>query len=1280
LHYFRLDLWWSNRFSILKMTLTGAKDMKRVLPGGALLPLSLSVIAIVVLLFSPLGVQPAKADNLYAKIQGSVSDPTGAVLSGVKLAATNVGTNLQYTTQTGSDGNYVFLNLPIGTYRVTATNSGFRTFTATGITLVLDQVFALNIKMELGQVSEQVLVEASNVQVETTNTQLGTVINGDTIVDMPLANRNWTQLQQLQPGVMASNDRFGTYSTNGAQTQQNSFLINGQDSNDLPLNTPLIIPSPDAIAEFSMVTNTINPEYGRNSGAIMNAVIKSGTNSFHGDGFDFFRDTSLNDVDFFTHKPQVFHQNQFGGTIGGPIWKNHTFFFFSYQGARFRSPEASSVNNLLSAAQRGGDFSAGGSPFNGAPGPLPDPVTGKCPTKNPTCAPTNPNVSPVAMFGDASSPCPVSGGVMCPAGTFYGQAFDNNGAKLTNGLFSTGVIPTQDLNTLATGLINKFVPTSAPGGGLQYTPVAVNAGKTDQYLWQVDHTFNSKDSIRAYGYLQSSPQTNTLPFSGASLPGFASEQTDHRKQFTASWNHVFSSNTLNELRFGYTRFNFVTVLPVTPTLPSSAGFSINPQLPGGAGLPVMSLLGFFTLGFSSNGPQPRKDQVYQLDDNFSNVIGRHTLKFGIDARRYWVDNPFSNNNSGSFTYNGAGQFSTANPAADFLLGVPDSYIQGSGSLIEARAQGFYTYAQDSWKIKSNLTMNYGIGWQINTPTTDTFNKSRAINCFRPGEQSSIFTSAPQGLVFPGDAGCTPSGYKTGFTHFGPRLGFAWSPQGTGVLEHVTGGQGKFSVRAGAGVYFNQVEEEQTLQNLTAPPFSLTDFGVQDVGGHPSFAAPFTSVNPATVTYTSYNGILAPTTNCNGPGQPACQTSPVIVGSASIPNKYPFTAPPPGPGVNFGNFEPFSLNIIDPNYAVPYLISYNLTIQRELPGQMILSVGYVGSQGRHLERVEEQNVGVNAAGCAADPACVSGRTNESTNSPQFFRYGFAGTPNAGVFGSLGQQQTDGNSQYNSLQASLNKRISHGLDFLLSYTYAHSRDNGSGFESSGFGNRGINPQVPSLNWGDSDFDARQRFIASYTYEIPVPHSLSQGPALSRIFKGWRLSGNTTLQSGFPLNLNSTNMTSLTCPGFGIIFYTCWDNPDQVAALVPEDPRVARNAAAGNRLPNCAGTLRSGNFIFAPASFCDAAIGTFGNTGRNSLHGPGLNFTNLALLKDIPVKEQMRFELRLESYNTFNHVNFNNPQSGFGSGGSSTNVASSFLGRVTSDSSIGPRVIQIAGKFYF
>lgn len=1173
--------------------------MKRVLSGGTLVPLSVCVIAIAVLLFSPLGVPTAKADNLYAKIQGTVTDPTGAVLNGVKLTATNVGTNLQYATDTKADGIYVFLNLPIGTYRVTATSSGFRTFTATGITLVLDQVYALNIKMELGQISEQVLVEATNVQVETSNTQLGTVINGDTIVDMPLNGRNWVQLQLLQPGVMASSDRFGNnYSTNGSQSQQNSYLINGQDSNDLPLNTPLIIPSPDAIAEFNLVTNTINPEYGRNSGAVLNAIIKSGTNHFHGSGFDFYRDTFLNTRDTFTGKPAIFHQNQFGGTIGGPIWKDHTFFFFSYQGSRFRQPQASVQNTLYSPAERTGDFST-------------------------TSLGSSDVASPFPLFGDSASTCPVSGETRCVAGTLY------------SALFSSGVIPTEDLNPIAVNLMNTYVPV-APGN--TFTPNAVTSGKADQYIWQVEHTFSSKDSIKSYGFIQTNPTQDTLPFTGSTLPGFPEQAQRHAKQYTATWNHVFNPNVLNELRAGYTRFNFVAVQPITPVLPSTLGFDINPQNPSAAGLPVVVVTGFFTLGFSQNGPQPRKDQVYQLDDNFNYVLGRHSLKFGYDGRKFGVSNPFSFLNSGSYGFGGSGDFSTGLAQVDFLLGIPDTYAQSSGGFIDATAYQHYLYAQDSWKVTSNFTINYGLGWQINLPLTDHFNNNRAINCWRPGQQSFIYPTAPAGLTFPGDNGCSTSGIYAGYTHFGPRLGLAWSPHASGPLGRLTGDQGKFSIRAGVGVYFNQVEEELSLQNLTAPPFSLTDAGITDVGGHPSFKSPFTDI----------------------------QTG------ASIANKYPYTPPAAGSSVDFGFFSPMSLNVLDPKFATPYAVNYNLTIQRELPGQMILSVGYVGSQGRHLERAFELNPAINPAGCAASATCRNNRVFQGFVAPENWKY------DPLTFGSVGQQATDGNSRYNSLQTSLSKRVSHGLSFTISYTYAHAQDNGSSFENTSFGVRGTNPFIDQLNWGDSQFDARQRFVTGYQYEIPVPHKLTSNGALSRIFKGWRVAGNTTLQMGFPINLTDSNFTSLTCWAF--TFYGCPDNPNQVGPITKVDPRVVHSTANSNALLGCAGNgntrnsgaARSGgNFYFDPSSICFAPYGTFGNAGRDSFHGPGLNFTNLALMKDIQVREQMRFELRLETFNTFNHVNFNLPNG---------NRNSSSFGRLTSDSNIGPRLVQLAGKFYF
>ncbi|HEY6991258.1 MAG TPA: carboxypeptidase-like regulatory domain-containing protein, partial [Bryobacteraceae bacterium] len=1006
------------------------------------------------------GGQQVSAQNVYGKIQGIVTDPSGAAAPGVNIVATNRGTNLTYTATTGPDGNYQLVNVPVGSYDLKASGSGFRTVTSMNIALAVDQVFTWNIKMELGQVSETVTVETNNVQVETVNTQLGTVISGSTIVDMPLNGRNWVQLQQLQPGVVAGSDRFGTgtggtaFSTNGSQSQQNSFLINGQDSNDLPLNTALIIPSPDAISEFDLVTNTINPEYGRNSGAIMNAVIKSGTNSFHGDAFDFYRDTFLNTKDFFTGAAAVFHQHQFGATLGGPIWKNHTFFFFSYQGTRARQPQANAQQTVYTTAQRGGDFSD--FDFNGAP----PAAAGE--------APTNPNVSPFPMFGDASSPCPVSGGVMCPAGTYFGKAYDNSGALLTNGLFSTGVIPTQNLDPIAVNLMNTFVPTANVGVD-QFQFNAVTVTSADQYLWQVDHTFSPKDSVRSYGFIQTNPSQDTLPFTGSSLPGFPEIAQRHAKQFTASWNHIFSPSVLNELRFGYTRFNFIAVQPVTPVLPSSFGFDINPQNTTGAGVPLITITGLFTLGFSNNGPQPRIDQTYQLDDNFTYVRGTHSFKIGFDGRRFHVTNPFSSNNNGNYGFGGSGIFSTGDPGADFLLGLPDSYTQSSGGFIDAGAQMFYTYAQDSWKVRPNFTLNYGLAWQVNTPTTDHFNNDRAINCYRPGQQSFIFPTAPAGLVFPGDNGCTASGYQTGFHHIMPRLGMAWSPSSSGMLHFLTGGPGKFSIRAGAGVYFNQSEEELTLQNLTAPPFSLTDGGVQDVGGVPGFASPFNSVNPANVNYNIYTGT---------------GVTPTTVNAATLGNKYPFTPPAAGSNVDFSFFAPMSLNVLDPRFAVPYSVNYNLTMQRELPGQMLLTLGYVGSAGRHEERAFELNPAINPAGCAADPTCVANRVLQGLNNPEnFLNPSVIPGTSALWFGSAGQQATDGNSIYHSLQASLQKRLSHGLDFLFAYTYSHAIDNGSSLENSSFGTRGTNPLVPSLNVGDSAFDARQRFVLSYDYQIPV-----------------------------------------------------------------------------------------------------------------------------------------------------------------------------------------------------
>ncbi|MGH9439092.1 MAG: carboxypeptidase-like regulatory domain-containing protein, partial [Terriglobia bacterium] len=609
-----------------------------------------------------------------------MKDQSGAMIPGAIITATDASTGISHRFISSSDGSFEILNLPApAMYSLTVEKSGFQRYESSEIHLNVNQVFVLDAVLSVGSTTQQVTVQAQTSQVESTSMQLGTTVTGKQIVNLPLNGRDWTELQQLEPGVVASSDRFGTYSTNGSETQQNSYLINGTDSMDIALNTPGIIPSPDAIAEFRMVTSTINPEYGRNSGAIMNAVIKNGTNQFHGDGFEFYRDTTLDARSFFQKTVTPFHRNQFGATLGGPIWRNHTFFFFSYQGSREIEPQAFAAPTVFSSDERLGNFSGdtgGGFPVN-------NPTTG------------NPAISPFSMVGE--------NGVTYPAGTPYAT------------LFPAGVVPAADLNPLAVKLMNQFVPTAnAPGNLFEFNPST--ALLQDQYITRIDQNFGQMDSLSGYWLWDRSPFNQTLPFAGATLPGFEESNLQHFQEYVIDWNHIFNPTTINEARLGYFRFNYDAVVPENPMNPTQYGFTgILPQAPSVASLPVMGVTGYFTLGFSADGPVPRIDQQYNFVDNFSRIAGRHTLKFGFNMDRLEVYSPFFPDLAGNFSYSGVGAFSTGFPAADFLLGIPDSYAQGSGAVNNTRAREYYSYAQDQFQIRPSLTLTYGIGWDIETP-------------------------------------------------------------------------------------------------------------------------------------------------------------------------------------------------------------------------------------------------------------------------------------------------------------------------------------------------------------------------------------------------------------------------------------------------------------------------------------------------------------------------------------------------------------------------------------
>ena len=1174
----------------------------------------------------------AYAADVNGRIKGTVTDPSGAVLPGVQITATNVQTGVKYTAVSGADGSYLFAQLPVtggGTYAISASAPNFKVFSATGIQLHIDQEYVENITMQVGSTGQTVQVNASAVQVDTTDMQLSNVVNSEQMEELPLIGRTFTGLELTLPGVQASSDRFGgNYSVSGAQTQQSEYLINGADTNDISLNSLALSPNLDAIDQFNLIEGPLNAEYDRNSGGIVSATIKQGTNHFHGDAFEFYRDTFLNTLSYFQKKLNTttgkytgtvspYHQNIFGGVVGGPIKKDKLFFFGAYQGTRQRVPQGSTSNccspgssNVFSAANLAGNFSYDTFSSN----PIPSSVT-------------------------------IPG---CTAGETWAACAASNG----------GVFPTSSFNPLAMKLVSQYVPKPNNGTyGYTFNPVVTTT--TNQYIGRVDFALNPRNQFYGLFIIHKSKSPETLPFTGASLPGFGDQSTLSIGQETFDYVRQFSPTLVNDLTAHYTRFNFGAVIPQKSVSPSSAGFSINPEIANEAGLPAMTVSGgatptgnpqgnqAFELGFSTNGPQPRIDQVIQLDDTISKVVGKHTLKFGYDGRRFNVSNPFGAQNNGSYAFEGNGAYSTGDGGLDFLLGIPDTYGQGSGATIIAEAFLNYVFAQDTFKITDALTLNYGLGYSIDTPLHNLQYGGEAIACIIPGQQSGIFPTAPIGLNYPGDKGCNNAGQAyTRYNELGPRFGFAWAPTGGGWLSG--GDRRLFAIRGGFGIYYDRTEEESALQTLETPPFGTSTLGVTstDPSLSPSFANPFVDIN----------------------------------GGGSGKNPFPYAFPTKGQKIDFaGQLEPiYNISTYDGKFRAPYAENMQLSIERQFPSQLVARVSYVGNLSRHNQSVYDANA-VTPAGHAA---CLAGLefspvfgtkincanpNNAAEESLIWPQNTVSGTidPASGLPGYLdiGVVTSGSSSSYHSLQAEVTKGMTHGLTLQASYTYAHALDTASSFEGSGFGEsgqRGFNQWVPSLNYGDSAFDARQRLVITPLYIVPK----FAGPAYS--FKnialsGWEISGIATFATGFPFDVSYAGLTSrsLWCPYF-TNFYACPDVPNQVAPVHYVNPRATRSGATAQWFDN----KTSVSFVAEP-------IGQFGNTHRNPGRSPGISSTNVVLAKNFLLSSEhnISFQMRMESDNVFNQTDFSAPTSRFGS---------SLFGLITG--SAAARQTQLAGKLYF
>ena len=1270
----------------------------------------------------------ANAQSTGGRIRGTVTDASGGAVAGAKVTLVNEATNTTRDTVTSGTGEYFFLEVPVGSYEVDINQPGFKKYARKGIALNLNEVLTVDIPLQVGGSTETVEVTGEPPVVDTTTTQLGAVVNERSSTQLPLNQRDVYQLLQLQPGVQSQlgndtfygSDKAGVVTVNGGRGRSNNYSVNGGDGNDLFANLPAIEPSPDSIEEFRVITNAFDAEYGRNSGAVVNVVTKSGTNVIHGSAYEFFRNDVLNAHPFtFTESPKPdFKQNQFGGTLGGPIKKDKTFIFGSYEGRRIVQGIVSQQEILPTPDELAGNFGAG----QAFAGNLTDSIVAgmlqdRC---GANASPTLPPGQKLSSAAQALVAGVVSGGAPVP----YTQIFPNN------------QIPTGCFDPVALSLLS-YVPGGTTGSNQPVITVPNKTDRGDQFQIRVDHSLNVNQKLAIYYYFDDDDTVD--PFAkfqaaGDPLGGFPGEFATRTQQINGTHTWTIGATAVNEFRFSYfregqekfnapTRTNAITAscgtgtasqycfngVSDTPTLNNACAAGAANTVDCGIhtglgaskeGVPYISVVGGMTIGNNFEGQLPQTGNTYQWSDNYSKIVGNHSFKFGGDLRYQQFNQFLYYNVNGSITFNSSPTLPTGDDLgysdsyANYLLGLANSYSQGSAQQELVRSTSAYLFAQDSWKLKPNLTLNYGLRWELNTPITDIGHK---VQTFRPGQRSTIYPCSldptnplyatfgggeagcdaagvtPVGLVFPGDKGVPAALTNTYYKGFAPRIGLAWSPEGRdGLMKTLFGGPGKTSISAGYGMFYNPIEQLVLEQFSAEPPFGGSNFITA-----PFLQTPFID-QTGTVYSNPFNGVLNP---------------------------------PRGTPLDWSNFQSsIYFGQFPANLRPQYSDQYNLTIKRELPGNVLVQVGYVGSQGHRLLASYELNpgnpttcndlnniVGPNTCGPFGEDSAYSfnlppGATIHLPYAPP----SSPGTPNTPcpivgnipaaciltnntssaipvtlvgirqyssplcnpltgvdcpanstpVFSSIFTENTIAKSNYNSLQALVEKRFSHGLQFQASYTYSKSMDNASSFESA------LNPLNFDSTYGLSAYDARHRFVFNYVWDLPVP---KMDGVRGVLLNGWEVSGILTFQSGFPIRVTSQ------------------DDIEQLDSAylfeAPGEPNWAFDPGQLHKL----NIRQSGGFVFDPNQFTNTTVapGTIGDAPRSLCCGPGINNTDMSFSKMTGLTERLNMEFRADIFNIWNHAQF------YSVDGNVSDQGGTF-GQVLHIRD--PRLIQFALKFKF
>jgi hypothetical protein len=1148
------------------------------------------------------------------RLSGTITDSSGAVMVGVAIQAVSSETDLQYNAVTNAEGFYALPALPIGHYELRIEHPGFKPYRQRNVEVTSSSASRADVTLAIGLKSEAITIEESPVAIETGNTQVGELIGAAKMASIPVNGRSYTDLLALQPGVIPVTSQQpnavvmsgctnappsgdlnpGNIAVSGQRETTNGFSVNGSSAQEDFNMGAAIVPNLESIQEFRVLTGNFDAQHGNFSGGQVLVTTKSGTNQLHGSGFEFLRNTNLDARNYFASERASYDRNQFGGSLGGPVHRDRTFYFLDYQGTRMKQGVETGRISVPSMQDRTGDLSD-------VAGSLTGNVNGQ-------------------YWADMLTQ-KLGHGVL--AGEPYYTPGCSNSEEC---VLPSARIPEQAWSAPAKSLL-PYIPAPNRGGNTFSTSAMNQTLRDDKGAARLDST-TRWGVLSAYYHADDYRLDNPYPTGqgGANVPGFNALSFGRAQLATLGLTSTLSPTSVNELRLGYTRAANDIGQPVGGVGPSldSQGFhdasgtpGIIPLAPKIEGIENVSF-NDFTIGVDTT-VVVQANNTYQWSDSYSKVTGRHILKLGAAVHLDQVNiNPNAMYN-GAFLFQGS---ETGSDYADFLLGIASSYAQGDSNAFYLRNKYVGLYLQDSWQARPNLTLNYGVRWDLLPPWREKYNQ---IQTAVAGQQSVVYPGAPAGIVFPGDPGVPETLSPAQYKNFAPRLGVAYTPGFTdGWLGKLFGGPGKTSVRAGFGIFYTAIEGLSAGIMSACPPYGYD---------YDSFAPPL--LETPFVTAASGQNV----------GQRFPEPIPTSGASPQRPNN----------SVDWSQYMPITgMPSFYYRNTTPYTESYNFSIQRDLGRHTLLNLDYAGSQSHHLLVLISANPGdpalcrsLSQPGSVRPGTATCGPFGESGAFITSAGHLIQGTrgPFDSDFAAVTYQKTIGNSNYQSFETSL-RHSTGALELLLGYTYGKSIDQSSSLAEA------VNPLNQRLSRAVSAFDMRHNFVASYDWKLPFETMFQTG---NRWTTGWSLSGITRFSTGLPITLYNNNDTSL----LGTI-------PNGINNNGVDTPNYATGNLAVNTNP------RNGRQAFNTALFSLPELGTLGTAARRFFYGPGIVNYDIALHKSLPLRESRSVELRLEAFNVFNHAQF------YGAAAVNGNITSGSFGQITS--AAAPRLIQVATRFSF